>query len=122
MKRALLCLAAIATLALPVASFAETPKITNGMVVDDDGMTLYAFDKDTVPGKSACAGACATMWPAAIADSYDKANGDWGFIATSDGKHQWTYKGRPLYRFAQDKQPGQMNGDGFKGIWHTVKP
>ncbi|WP_321880872.1 COG4315 family predicted lipoprotein [Paraburkholderia bannensis] len=119
MKNALICLVAFA---LPVASFAETPKISHGMVVDDDGMTLYAFDKDTAPGKSACVGACAAMWPAAIADSYDKETGDWSFIPNSDGKHQWAYKGRPLYRFAQDKQPGQVNGDGFKGMWHTVKP
>ncbi|CAB3808355.1 hypothetical protein LMG28688_06739 [Paraburkholderia caffeinitolerans] len=120
MNKTLLCIMACA---LPVASsFAETPKISNGMVVDDDGMTLYAFDKDTVPGKSACVGACAALWPAAVADSYDKTSGDWGFIAAGEGKHQWTYKGRPLYRFANDKQPGQMNGDGFKGIWHIVKP
>ncbi|WP_206997202.1 hypothetical protein [Trinickia mobilis] len=26
------------------------------------------------------------------------------------------------YRFAKDKQPGQMNGDGFKGVWHIAKP
>lgn len=108
--------------ALPILSFAEAPKVSNGMVVDDDGMTLYVFDKDTVSGNSACVGACATMWPAALADSYDKPSGDWGLIASGDNKHQWTYKGHPLYRFAKDTHPGQMNGDGFKGMWHTVKP
>lgn len=119
MTRTLLCIIACA---LPIASFAEAPKISNGMVVDDDGMTLYAFDKDTVQGKSACVGPCMTLWPAALADSYDKASGDWGLIAAADGKQQWTYKGRPLYRFAKDQHPGQMNGDGFKGMWHAVKP
>lgn len=119
MTRTLLCIIACA---LPIVSAAETPKVLNGMVVDDDGMTLYTFDKDTVPGKSACVGACTAIWSAAVADSYDKASGDWGLIAASDGKHQWTYKGHPLYRFAQDKQAGQMKGDGFKGMWHTVKP
>ncbi|EEA01725.1 conserved hypothetical protein [Burkholderia sp. H160] len=33
--------------AMPVATLAEPPKISNGMVVDDDGMTLYIFDEDT---------------------------------------------------------------------------
>ncbi|WP_245623755.1 COG4315 family predicted lipoprotein [Paraburkholderia nodosa] len=31
-------------------------------------------------------------------------------------------QGPSLFRFAQDKQPVQMNGDGFKGMWHSVKP
>jgi predicted lipoprotein with Yx(FWY)xxD motif len=119
MIRILLCAVACA---VPLTSFAEAPKVSNGMVVDDDGMTLYTFDKDTMPGKSACTGNCATMWPAAVADPYDKASGDWSLIASADGKHQWGYKGRPLYRFAKDKQPGQMNGDGLNGMWHTVKP
>ncbi|MBN3786878.1 hypothetical protein [Burkholderia sp. Ac-20353] len=118
MIRILLCAIACA---VPVATFAEPPKISNGMVVDDDGMTLYMFDKDTAPGKSTCTGGCATNWPAALADPYDKATGDWGLISVG-GKQQWTYKGHPLYRFAKDKQPGQRNGDGISGMWHTVKP
>ncbi len=34
---------------------------------DAHGMTLYTFDKDDQPGKSACAGDCATAWPALAA-------------------------------------------------------
>ena len=120
MTRILLCVAAACL--LPIAAFAEAPKVANGIVVDDDGMTLYTFDKDTVQGKSACTGACAATWPAALADPYDKASGDWGLIASADGKHQWTYKGHPLYRYAQDTRAGQTNGDGFKDMWHVAKP
>jgi predicted lipoprotein with Yx(FWY)xxD motif len=119
MIKTLLCIAACA---IPVASYAEAPKMANGMMVDSSGMTLYMFDKDTVPGKSACTGGCSSMWPAATADSYDQASGDWSFVPTAEGKNQWAYKGHPLYRFANDKQPGEMNGDGFKGMWHVVKP
>src|ERR1700737_5615382 len=28
------------------------------------------------------------------------------------------YKGHRLYRFAMDRKPGEMNGDGFKGMRH----
>lgn len=108
--------------AVSTASFAEPPKIANGMVVDDEGMTLYTFDKDTTPGKSACTGGCVAKWPAALADAYDKPSGQWGLIATADGKHQWTYEGHPLYRFAGDKMTGEKNGDGFAGVWHVAKP
>jgi predicted lipoprotein with Yx(FWY)xxD motif len=62
MIKALLCVVACA---VPLASYAETPKVSNGVMVDGDGMTLYTFDKDTETGKSACAGECATIWPAA---------------------------------------------------------
>lgn len=102
-------------------AFAEMPKMSNGQWVDEHGATLYTFDRDS-KGKSACDAACAANWPPAIADSYDKASGDWSMVKRSDGKNQWAYKGRPLYRFAKDKKPGDAMGDGFKGMWHVSKP
>lgn len=108
--------------AVPAAALAEPPKASGGMVVDDAGMTLYTFDRDTVPGKSACAGGCTANWPAALAGAYDKPGGDLGLIAAAGGRHQWTYKGRPLYRFSGDTRPGQHNGDGFGGMWHVARP
>lgn len=119
MLKTLVCVLACA---VPIASLAEPPKVSNGAIVDDEGMTLYTFDKDTTPNQSACAGACTTLWPAALADSYDKSAGDWQLMKAAGGKQQWTYKGRPLYRFAQDKRPGDKGGDGFKGVWHLAKP
>ncbi|SMF22819.1 COG4315 family predicted lipoprotein [Pseudogulbenkiania subflava] len=119
MKHPLILLALGSTLALP--ALAEPPKMMKGMAVDEHGMTLYMFDKDS-KDTSTCAGACADNWPPAVADSYDKASGDWGMITRSDGKKQWTHKGHPLYRWSMDKKPGDMNGEGFKGMWHTVKP
>lgn len=119
MIKTLLC---IAVCAVSATSFAEPPKIANGMVIDDDGMTLYTFDQDTMQGKSACTGKCATMWPAALADSYDKASGEWGLIAAAQGAKQWTYKEHPLYRFSGDKKSGETNGEGFGGRWHVARP
>lgn len=119
MIKTLLCVLACTASAV---SFAEPPKIANGMVVDGDGMTLYRFDRDTVPGSSACTGGCTTLWPAALADSSDKPSGEWGVIATAQGKRQWTYEGHPLYRFSGDKQSGEKKGDGFKGMWHVATP
>ncbi|AJY38610.1 hypothetical protein I6G56_22885 [Burkholderia humptydooensis] len=108
--------------AVPAAALAEPPKESNGMVVDDDGMTLYTFDRDTMPGQSACKGGCTANWPAALADAYDRPGGGLGFIAAAGGKRQWTYKGHPLYRFSGDTKPGQHNGDGFGGMWHVARP
>jgi predicted lipoprotein with Yx(FWY)xxD motif len=123
MIRSLACVAAVA-FAIPVAAFAEQPKAANGMLVDENGMTLYTFDADAqaADGASACTGQCATIWPAAKADDNDRGHGDWTLVKTADGQQQWAYKGHRLYRFSKDAKPGDMNGDGFKGVWHMAQP
>lgn len=120
MQKPLFLLAACTVLA--TTALAEAPKDVNGNLVDEGGRALYIFDKDTDPGKSACTGTCATNWPAAMADSYDKADGNWTFAPTADGKRQWAYKGHRLYRFAKDTKAGDTNGDGILGVWHIAKP
>ncbi|HWK70301.1 hypothetical protein [Pollutimonas sp. M17] len=118
-SKSLFLLAVCAVLAGP--ALAEPPKQSNGQWVDADGATLYTFDKDT-QGKSACDAACAQNWPPALAAADDKADGDWSFVQTHDGKRQWAYKGQPLYRFVKDQKPGDAKGDGARGIWHIAKP
>ncbi|MBB5213484.1 COG4315 family predicted lipoprotein [Parapusillimonas granuli] len=102
-------------------AFAEAPKTQNGHFIDSDGATLYIFDKDT-RGKSACNAACAKNWPPALVGQDDVASGDWTFVESHDGKPQWAYKGRPLYRYAKDANPGDTTGDGVGGVWHLAKP
>ncbi|MGB6243294.1 MAG: hypothetical protein WBF69_12530 [Castellaniella sp.] len=120
MLRTLMLLALGATVSLP--ALAAPPKITNGRIVDEHGMTLYVFDKDGATGKSMCTDGCATNWPPAVADSHDKASGDWTIIKRGDGAMQWAYKGRPLYHWHTDKKPGDAMGDGIKNVWHAAKP
>ena len=62
----------IAALAVQQTAFAAPPKTMDGRFVDAEGRTLYTFDKDTTPGKSACSGGCAAAWPAAAAAAGDK--------------------------------------------------
>ena len=106
MIKPLLCIVAFAT---PFASYAKAPNVSNGVMVDENGMTLYTFDKDTEPGKSACTGECTAIWPAAIADEHDKASGGWSFVTTVDGQKQWTYKGHPLAGQSQGKKNPPRN-------------
>lgn len=105
------------------AQMSSTPsnvKVSGGMLTDDKGMTLYTFDKDTAPGKSACNGQCLTNWPALSAASGDMAMGDWTVITRDDGSKQWAYKGKPLYTFAHDAKAGDMTGDGRGSVWHMA--
>jgi predicted lipoprotein with Yx(FWY)xxD motif len=95
-------------------------KTSDGVLVNDAGMTLYTFDKD-VPdsGKSACSGQCAAAWPAlqATAASYAPP---YSVVTRDDGSKQLAWKGKPLYLYAKDTRPGERKGDNFKNVWHVV--
>jgi len=106
-----------ATPAMPSAVHAM-----NGMLMDAKGMTLYTFDNDKEPNKSACAGNCLTNWPILKAEASDTDMGDWKVITRDDGTKQWSYKGKPLYYFAMDKAAGDKLGDGRGMVWHIAKP
>jgi predicted lipoprotein with Yx(FWY)xxD motif len=97
-------------------------KVANGVFTDAKGMTLYTFDNDKEPNKSACAGNCLNNWPVLKAEAADKDMGDWKVITRDDGSKQWAYKGKPLYYFVMDKAAGDKLGDGRGMVWHIAKP
>lgn len=94
-----------------------------GVLTDPAGMTLYVFDKDVAgSGKSACNGDCAVKWPPLIASAGAHAGADYGVIARDDGTRQWSYKGKPLYRWFKDQKQGDMSGDNVNNVWHVARP
>jgi predicted lipoprotein with Yx(FWY)xxD motif len=102
------------------AKVADTSK--GKALVDADGMTLYTFDRDTTPGKSACNGKCVTNWPPFSAATDAKTTGNWTVIVRDDGTKQWAYKGKPLYTWMDDHKPGDVDGDGRNNVWHIAAP
>jgi predicted lipoprotein with Yx(FWY)xxD motif len=106
------------------ASMESTPtKVAGGALTGPNGMTLYTFDKDPAgSGKSVCNGPCATNWPPLMADAGAAASGDYSVVTRDDGMKQWAYKGKPLYFWVKDKQPGDKTGDGVNKVWHTATP
>ena len=118
--------AMLATLALAgcasMAPQSSPPvKMSDGMLTNPAGMTLYTFDKDAA-GKSACNGPCAVNWPPLMAEDGAMASGDYGLVMRDDGKKQWAYKGKPLYTWIKDQKPGDKTGDGVNNVWHIAKP
>jgi predicted lipoprotein with Yx(FWY)xxD motif len=87
---------------------------------DAKGMTLYTFDKDVEPGKSACASDCAKAWPALVASANAQPTGAWSVITRDDGSKQWAFKGKPLYTFAKDAKLGDAEGNGADSVWHAA--
>ncbi|MGK3958215.1 hypothetical protein ACLKOZ_18720 [Arthrobacter sp. R4] len=97
------------------------------IVVDAKGMSVYFFTKDVKDsGTSACTGACLTMWPpvlsTAATPSAEGVSGTLGTIATPDGAKQMTLNGLPLYYYEQDKNPGDILGQGVSDVWYLANP
>lgn len=80
-------------------------------------MTLYTFARDVEAGTSACTGQCASNWPPMIADGDAKPQAAWSLIKRSDGRRQWAYEDKPLYRYRLDEAPGDTYGEGSRGLW-----
>ena len=120
--------------AAATASAAKGPKIK---VADSDygrilfngrGRALYLFTADQ--GKTSnCSGDCATAWPPYIVKSKPVAGAGakQGLIGTtrrSDGTLQATYKGKPVYFYIRDTQPGQVLCQAvseFGGYWYVLR-
>ncbi len=113
------------------AGGADTLKVANTslgrIVVTGDGMTAYIFTVDKKgSGTSSCTGGCLSAWPPITTGSTKvRASGITGKLATiksSNGKLQVTLNGYPLYTYAGDSGPGDVNGQNVKGVWFVVSP
>ena len=108
--------------AAPVSE-AETDLGT--VLVDAEGLTLYALTDDT-DGVSTCDDACADAWPPlTVADDELPAGLDPNLFSVaerSDGTFQLNAGKWPLYRYVGDAAPGDTNGQGSGGVWFVVAP
>ena len=99
------------------------------VIFDGDGRALYLFTRER-SWRPLCYGACATAWPPFLTEGAPRAGrgARAGLIGTTrrrDGATQVTYRGRPLYYYVGDRQPGQIlcqNVVEFGGTWLVVRP
>ena len=112
----------------PVAaasSTLKTAKIGGATVLTNaQGFTLYSFAPDT-PTSSKCYGSCAVYWPPVTGTTAAGQGlpGKVTVITRTDGSHQLTYNGHPLYTYIADTAPGQARGNNLNlngGLWHEV--
>ncbi|HJS72500.1 MAG TPA: hypothetical protein VJ858_07220 [Acidimicrobiia bacterium] len=94
------------------------------ILVDPEGFTLYIFTPDQdAPGTSVCNDDCAAAWPPVPADTPIGADLDvsiFSAITRDDGSEQLAVNGMPLYLFANDAAPGDVNGQGVNDVWFVV--
>ncbi len=114
------------------APTASTVSVKGGVLVDDQGLTLYEANRESA-GALRCTGSCLKVWMPLVVTGRPKAGagvtGTLGTVDRPDGRHQVTYDGIPVYSFAFDKGAGQVAGDGAKDsfggrrfTWHAVRP
>jgi predicted lipoprotein with Yx(FWY)xxD motif len=102
-----------------IAGLTEQKTIFGTAYADAVGKTLYSFDGDSTPGRSSCTEACARDWRPFPVPRIAKPVGDWSVVLRDDGARQWAWKGKPLYTYAADLTPSEINGDGVDGKWHA---
>ena len=106
--------------------FVRTAPGLGPILTDASGKTLYLFTKDTTESQSVCEGDCMTNWPPFTADEPLTLPGNVdGALTTfdrTDGSKQVAYNGIPLYYFAGDANPGDVNGQGKGDVWFVVAP
>jgi predicted lipoprotein with Yx(FWY)xxD motif len=94
------------------------------ILVDGNGNTLYGFTNDA-DGVSTCTGDCAATWPAHLIQG-PPVTGEplepavFSVVEGAEGGQQLKAGKWPLYRFAGDAAPGDVNGQGVGGVWFVV--
>ncbi|HEY2282026.1 MAG TPA: hypothetical protein VGH60_00575 [Solirubrobacteraceae bacterium] len=107
-----------------VVKSASSSTLGATVLVNAQGMTLYSLSGEH-GGKFICtSSACLQVWhPLTVSTGTPSGSvGSLGTVKRSDGTVQVTYKGMPLYTFAQDQSPGEAKGQGIKdvGTWSAV--
>ena len=111
------------------AAFAATPnkedppfRQRGEILVEIKGRGVYTYDGDKVANQSDCFAQCRLLWPPIYADDEAKPKGSFTILVRKDdGKRQWAFKGKPLYRWVSDLKRGDAGGDGVAGVWRLVK-
>jgi predicted lipoprotein with Yx(FWY)xxD motif len=111
--------------AVAIVKTATSPSLHKTVLVNAHGMTLYALSGEG-NGRFICTGsACEAVWHPLTLSAGSTPTGtvsSLSVVERPNGTTQVTYKGMPLYTFAQDHAAGEANGQGVRdvGTWSAV--
>jgi predicted lipoprotein with Yx(FWY)xxD motif len=98
------------------------------VLFDDTGQAVYLFDVETT-ARPRCYGECAALWPPVIAQGLPVAGEGvrqrlLGLVKRTNGEHQVTYDGHPLYFYVHEGKHEVRCHDVFLngGTWYAVSP
>jgi predicted lipoprotein with Yx(FWY)xxD motif len=107
-----------------VVMTAKNTTLHKTILVTRSGRTLYSLSAER-GGKFICTDStCLSLWkPLTVAKGTKPAGvSRLSTVRRPDGKTQVAYKSGPLYTFADDRQRGDVKGNGFKdvGTWRVA--
>lgn len=88
------------------------------LLVDEQGFSVYASDKDG-PDKSNCHADCADVWLPKLAPALAQPQREWTIIERAPGARQWTFRQQPLYTYSRDVTPYSQQGSDVSG-WYNL--
>ena len=104
-----------------VAYDAVAQRLVGGNNSEKPGFTVYVFDDDLGSSGSNCEGTCSSTWsPVTVSDGDVTNIPGLNLVTRLDDTHQVTYKGRPLYFYANDIEPGDVFGKAVNSKWWSV--
>lgn len=101
------------------AEFSIAATVEGEVLATATGKTLYVRASDANP-KADCDHACERSWLPIKAPWGGRGFAPFSIFERADGIHQWAFKERPLYAFAGDARPGDLNGSAKGGQWRPV--
>jgi predicted lipoprotein with Yx(FWY)xxD motif len=109
---------------------ASSTTLGERVLVNAKGRTLYVLTPETSRHLLCTSSECLKFWPPLTVPSRATklvrgagVHGRLGILQRKNGMLQVTLNGLPLYRFAEDRASGEVNGQNFKGfggIWHVL--
>jgi predicted lipoprotein with Yx(FWY)xxD motif len=108
----------------PLVRTAQNAKLHAKVLINRSGRTLYHLSVEH-KGHFICTDTtCLSLWHPLVVAKGTKPSGSvsLGTVRRPDGRIQVTYKGGPLYVFAEDTKSGDVKGEGFRdvGVWHAA--
>ncbi len=71
----------------------------------------YLYSDSKGIGPRGCVADCLKTWHPIVAPANAVSSGFWEVATRDDGTKQWLYKGAPIYAYAGDKKPGDIEGN-----------
>jgi predicted lipoprotein with Yx(FWY)xxD motif len=96
------------------AGFTAQPSLVGRVLGDHQGRTLYSTASAPLRSTSV------SPWQPLEMPSLAVPKAPFGKVAMPDGRFQWTYRGRALYRHQRDRDPQDIRGHGLEGGWKAV--
>ena len=84
------------------------------ILTDSHGMTIYTRKQGD------CIAACLKDWKPVIAPWLAINSGEWNVVNVPGETRQWAHRGKALYTYARDADPGEISGNGVDGVWDVL--